>query len=88
MLILLYSFHLLSILHFTLKGFFAFFGSPNVLGWLSLVSFLLVSEGCYLISISFFEVSCQSYVSFNRYAGCDSSLLYNVVCKVLYFEGA
>ena len=41
-----------------------------------------------MISISFFEVSCQSYLSLSRYAGCDSSLLYNVVCKELSFQGA
>ena len=52
-----------------------------------LVSFLLVSE-CSVISISFFEVSCQSYVSFSRCAGCDSRLVYNVACEALSFEGA
>ena len=41
-----------------------------------------------MISISFFEVSCQSYVSLSCYAGCDSRLIYNVVCEALSFEGA
>ena len=41
-----------------------------------------------MISVSFFKVSRQSFVSFSRYAGCDSSLLDNVVCKALSFEGA
>ena len=36
-----------------------------------------------MVSVSFFEVSCQSYVRFSRCVGCDSRLVYNVV-----FEGA
>ena len=41
-----------------------------------------------MVSVSFFEVSCQSYVRFSRCDGCDSRFVYNVVCKVLSFEGA
>ena len=40
-----------------------------------------------MVSVSFFEVSCQSYVSFSRCVACDSSLIYNVVC-LMSFEGA
>ena len=41
-----------------------------------------------MVSVSFFEVSCQSYVRFSGCVACDSRLIYNVVCKVLSFEGA
>ena len=40
------------------------------------------------VSVSFFEVSCQSYVSFSGCVACDSCLIYKVVCKALSFEGA
>ena len=42
-----------------------------------------------MVSVLFFEVSCQSYVSFSRcLVGCDSRLVYNIVCKAFSFEGA
>ena len=41
-----------------------------------------------MISVSIFEVSCQSYLSFSHCAGCNSRLVYKVVCKALSFEGA
>ena len=42
-----------------------------------------------MISVLFLEVSRQSYVSFSRCTGCYSRLvLYIVVCKAFYFEGA
>ena len=34
-----------------------------------------------VISISFCEVSCQSYVSLSRHSGCDSSLIHNFVFR-------
>ena len=36
-----------------------------------------------MVSVSFFEVSCQSYVRFSRCVACDGRLVYNVVCKAL-----
>ena len=41
-----------------------------------------------MVSVSFLEVSCQSYVRFSHCVGCDSRLVYNVVCKALSFKGA
>ena len=41
-----------------------------------------------MVSVSFFEVSRQSYVRFSRCVACDSRLIYNVVYKALSFEGA
>ena len=41
-----------------------------------------------MVFLSFFEVSCQSYVSFSRCVSCESRLIYNVVCKALSFKGA
>ena len=40
-----------------------------------------------MVCVSFFEVSCQSCVSFSRCAGCDSRWVNNVVCKALSFRG-
>jgi len=37
-----------------------------------------------VVSVSFFEVTCQSYVRFSRCVACD---ICNVVCKALSFEG-
>ena len=37
-----------------------------------------------MVSVSFFEVTCQSYVRFSRCVACD---ICNVVCKALSFEG-
>ena len=41
-----------------------------------------------MVSVSFSEVNCQSYVSFSRCGACGSRLINNVVCKALFFEGA
>ena len=41
-----------------------------------------------MVSVSFFEVSCQSYVRFSRCVASDSRLIYNVVFKALSLEGA
>ena len=41
-----------------------------------------------MVSVSFFEVRCSSYVRFSHCVGCYSRLVYNVVCKALSIKGA
>ena len=41
-----------------------------------------------MVSVSFFEVTCQSYVRFSRCVARDSRLICNVLCKALSVEGA
>ena len=84
--LILSSLHFLCILHFTLKSLFPFFRVHICLD--SSVSFCFFwFRKDAVISISFCEVICQSYVSLSRHFGCDGSLIHNFVCEALSFEG-
>ena len=41
-----------------------------------------------MVSVSFFEVNCQSYIRFNRSVACEGRLICNVVFKAFSLEGA